>query len=152
MRFQRKSFSYCDSSCRIVVINLLYKDNKVTLPQRMWKQCYRSSFFKVTAGPSVDGAVDAIWDQATKLEIIPTVPFDRYNNLLIGYIGEQHPVTLRSFVWWAIHILSGWICWRIKSVNVSPWYFNVDSNRWYQEPSAPEPSMNGILTRCIGWR
>ena len=82
MRFQRKkSFSYCDSSCRIVVINLLYKKTTVTLPSEDVNSATDLLSLKVTAGPSVDGAVDTIWDQATKLEIIPTVP-DPGNNLL----------------------------------------------------------------------
>ena len=65
------------------LLSLTYctKDNKVTLPSEDVNSATDLLSLKVTAGPSVDGAVDAIWDQATKLDIIPTVP-DPGNNLL----------------------------------------------------------------------
>ncbi|HNP22805.1 MAG TPA: ethylbenzene dehydrogenase-related protein [Panacibacter sp.] len=150
MRFQRKNrLVIVTAVAGLLSLTYCTKDNKVTLPSEDVNSATDLLSLKVTAGPSVDGAVDAIWDQATKLEIIPTVP-DPGNNLFTGYIGEQHPVTLRSlYDGQYIYFLAEYAD-ESKSVNVSPWYFNADSNRWYQEPSARTFDVNGILTRD-GW-
>ena len=45
--------------------------------------------------PTIDGTIDAAWDNAAKLNVTNTVP-DPGNNLFSGYIGQNLPVTLRS--------------------------------------------------------
>src|SRR5450756_2889797 len=50
---------------------------------------------KVTSAPTIDGVIDPMWDNATKLNVVPQVP-DPGNGLFAGYIGETYPATLRS--------------------------------------------------------
>ena len=101
---------------------------------------------KVTTAPTIDGTIDAIWDQATKLNIKPTVP-DPGNNLFTGYIGDAYPVTLRSvyddtYVYFLAEYADN-----TKSTNVQPWYFNSKTKLWAQEPNSRQFDANGALTR-----
>src|SRR5450756_1150793 len=52
---------------------------------------------KVTSAPTIDGVIDPMWDNATKLNVVPQVP-DPGNGLFAGYIGETYPATLRSML------------------------------------------------------
>ena len=101
---------------------------------------------KVTTAPTIDGTIDAIWDQATKLNIKPTVP-DPGNNLFTGYSGDAYPVTLRSvyddtYVYFLAEYADN-----TKSTNVQPWYFNSKTKLWAQEPNSRQFDANGALTR-----
>ena len=50
---------------------------------------------KTSAPPTIDGTIDAAWDNAPKLSVLPTVP-DPGNGLFSGYSGRQYPATVRS--------------------------------------------------------
>jgi len=51
--------------------------------------------YKTSTAPTIDGVVDDIWANATKLSVTPTVP-DPGNGLFAGYQGTQYPATVRS--------------------------------------------------------
>jgi len=107
-----------------------------------------------TTAPTIDGTVDAVWSNATKLDISPTVP-DPGNGLFTGYIGQQYPATLRSMfddqnIYFLLEYGDA-----TKNTNVSPWYFDPALNvagktGWQKEPSAKTFDASGVLTR-EGW-
>ncbi len=107
---------------------------------------------KATTAPTIDGAIDQVWDKAEKLSVAPTVP-DPGNGLFAGYIGEQYNVTLRSMydannIYFLAEITDP-----TQSIIVSPWYFNPALNvagkttGWQKEPSSRTYDINGVLTR-----
>ncbi len=106
---------------------------------------------KVSTGPTIDGTVDAMWNNATKLNVTTQVP-DPGNGIFAGYIGETYPVTLRSmYDDQNIYFLAEWADAE-KSVAVSTWYFNPALNvagktGWAQEPSSKSFDANGTLIR-----
>ena len=106
---------------------------------------------KVTSAPTIDGVIDPMWDNATKLNVVPQVP-DPGNGLFAGYIGETYPATLRSmYDNQYIYFLVEWAD-ADKSINVATWYFNPAANvagktGWAQEPSSKVFDANGVLTR-----
>lgn len=104
---------------------------------------------KVATPPTIDGTIDASWDNATKLNVTPTVP-DPGNGLFTGYIGEKYPATIRSmYDGDNIYFLIEWSESKKNSV-VTPWYFNPATARWAQEGSSRTFDANGNLIR-EGW-
>ncbi len=102
--------------------------------------------YRTTTAPTIDGTVDAIWENATKLKITPTVP-DPGNNLFTGYSGMQYPATLRSmYDDQYIYFLAEYAD-NTKSVYVATWYFDPTTSRWAQEPTAKTLDVNGKTTR-----
>ncbi len=107
---------------------------------------------KTSTPPTIDGIIDAAWDNATKLSVLPTVP-DPGNGLFSGYSGQQYSATVRSMyddqnVYFLVEIKDG-----SQSVTVAPWYFNAATNGngktgWAKEPSSDSYDANGILTRA----
>lgn len=101
---------------------------------------------KTTTPPAIDGSIDAVWDNAAKLNFTPTVP-DPGNNLFTGYIGEQYPTTLRSmYDDQYIYFLAEYAD-NTKSVNVATWYFNPTTHLWAQEGTSRTYDANGVMTR-----
>ena len=109
---------------------------------------------KTTTPPTIDGIIDAAWNNAPKLNVTPTVP-DPGNGLFTGYNGQQYPATLRSMydnnnIYFLLEIQDA-----TKSTNVSPWYFDPTQNvagktGWQKEPSSKTFDANGVLLR-EGW-
>jgi hypothetical protein len=109
---------------------------------------------KTSTPPTIDGVIDATWDNATKLSIVPTVP-DPGNGLFTGYNGQQYPATLRSMydannIYFLLEVQDA-----TQSTNVSPWYFDPALNvtgktGWAKEPSSKAFDANGVITRD-GW-
>ncbi len=109
---------------------------------------------KVTTPPTIDGTIDAMWDNAKKLNVEPQVP-DPGNNLFSGYIGTTYPATIRSVydnqnIYFLVEIPDN-----NKSVKSAPWYFNPAANvpgktGWAQEPTQRTFDASGVLTR-EGW-
>lgn len=104
---------------------------------------------KTTTAPAIDGTIDAMWANATKLEVVPQVP-DPGNNLFSGYIGQTYPATVRSmydnqYIYFLVEVPDN-----TKSVKSTPWYFDPSTQRWAQEPSARTYNASGVLTRD-GW-
>jgi hypothetical protein len=110
--------------------------------------------YKTTTAPTIDGAVDAVWNNAAKLQITPTVP-DPGNGLFAGYSGQEYPATLRSMyddqnIYFLLEYSDP-----TQSVNVAPWYFNSSANvagktGWQKEPTSKSFDASGVLTRD-GW-
>ena len=107
--------------------------------------------YKTSTAPTIDGTIDPIWANATKLSFSPTVP-EPGNNLFTGYCGEQYPTTLRAmYDNDYIYFLAEWAD-AGKSTNVAPWYFNPANNvtgktGWQKEPSSKSYDVNGNVTR-----
>lgn len=110
---------------------------------------------KTSTAPTIDGVVDAEWDKATKLALLPTVP-DPGNGLFAGYSGQQYLASIRSMydaqnIYFLVEIQDA-----SKSTKVAPWYFDPQANvpgtstGWKKEPSSDSYDVNGILSRA-GW-
>ena len=102
--------------------------------------------YKTTVAPAIDGNIESIWANATKLQITPTVP-DPGNGLFTGYNGQQYPATLRSmyddkYIYFLAEYADA-----DKSVYVSTWYFDPGTKLWAQEPSSKSFDANGNVTR-----
>ncbi len=101
---------------------------------------------KTTTAPVIDGAIDAVWDNATKLSATPEVP-DPGNGLFAGYIGEKYPTTLRSlYDDQNVYFLAEYAD-TDKSIFISTWYFDPATKLWAQEPSSRSYNTNGALAR-----
>lgn len=107
---------------------------------------------KTSAAPTIDGTIDAAWEKAAKLSILPQVP-DPGNGLFAGYIGNTYNGTIRSMyddqnIYFLLEVTDP-----TQSVNVVPWYFNPDLNifgkstGWQKEPSSRSFDVNGGLLR-----
>src|SRR5574337_1048653 len=101
---------------------------------------------KTSTPPTIDGTIDAIWSNATPLNVTPTVP-DPGNGLFAGYSGQQYSATIRSMydaqnVYFLVEIKDP-----TQSVNTAPWYFNPATSRWVKEPNSNSYDANGVLSR-----
>ncbi len=106
---------------------------------------------KVNTPPTIDGTIDASWSNATKIDILPTVP-DPGNGLFAGYNGQQYPATVRSMyddqnIYFLVEIQDS-----TQSNNTSPWYFSPAANvtgktGWLKEANRNTYDVNGVLTR-----
>lgn len=132
----------CTKHDQILTVNNT-SDNSTTLQS-----------IKVTTPPTIDGTIDASWANATKLNILPTVP-DPGNGLFAGYSGQQYPATIRSMyddqnIYFLVEIQDA-----TQNVNVAPWYFDpaknvTDKTGWAKEPSSNTYDASGVLSRA-GW-
>jgi hypothetical protein len=101
--------------------------------------------YKTGTAPTLDGVVDPIWDNATKLNVLPTVP-DPGNGLFAGYQGTQYPATLRSmYDDKYIYFLAEWN--DPSNYQVQPWYFNPTTKLWAQRANARTYDVNGNLVK-----
>lgn len=101
--------------------------------------------YKTGTVPTLDGVVDPIWDNATKLNVLPTVP-DPGNGLFAGYQGTQYPATLRSmYDDKYIYFLAEWN--DPSNYQVQPWYFNPTTKLWAQRGNAKSFDVNGNLVK-----
>jgi hypothetical protein len=101
---------------------------------------------RVATAPTLDGTIDASWDNATKLNFTLAVP-DPGNGLFSGYIGDTYKATLRSmyddnFIYFLAEYNDN-----TKNVNVTPWYFDTTAHLWKQEGSSNTYDANGAMTR-----
>ena len=130
------------------------KNDQVIIPDTSGGNSTTLVSVKTATAPTIDGTIDAIWANATKLSISPTVP-DPGNGLFTGYNGEVYPATLRSMydannIYFLLEVTDA-----TQSTNVAPWYFNPSLNvtgktGWQKEPSSKSYDVNGVLTRD-GW-
>lgn len=101
---------------------------------------------KTTTAPTIDGTIDAVWANATKLSFSPTVP-DPGNGLFTGYNGQAYPATLRSMyddqnIYFLLEVTDA-----TQSTNVAPWFFDPSTKLWTKEPSSKSFDVNGAVTR-----
>ena len=101
--------------------------------------------YKTSVAPTIDGTIDAAWDNATKLAVTPTVP-DPGNGLFAGYQGTQYPATVRSmYDGTSIYFLVEWN--DPSNYQVQPWYFNPTTKLWAQRGNARTYDVNGNLIK-----
>ncbi len=101
---------------------------------------------KTTVAPSIDGSIDAAWDNATKLSTATEVP-DPGNNVFAGYEGNRNEVTLRSmYDNEYIYFLAEWADAE-ESLNRQTWYFDPADKLWKQEDRVPLFNNNGVMIR-----
>lgn len=151
--FQQKSFWILTS----VILSLGYwasctKHDQIIVAGSAISTSTTLTSIKITTPPTIDGTIDASWDKATKLSVLPTVP-DPGNGLFSGYSGQQYPATVRSMydnqnIYFLVEVQDA-----TQSVNVSPWYFDPTANvpgktGWAKEPNSDTYDANGVLTRA----
>jgi Ethylbenzene dehydrogenase/Carbohydrate family 9 binding domain-like len=100
---------------------------------------------KISSAPAIDGTIDAMWDNAAKLSVDPSMP-DPGNGMWAGYQGTI-PTTIRSmydnqYIYFLVEVKDA-----DKSHNVSPWYFDPVTKLWNREPGARLLDANGALLR-----
>ncbi len=88
---------------------------------------------KVTTPPSVDGTVDAMWDNSPLLEFSTAVP-EVTGDVFRGYTGNIIPSVKMKSVYDAtdIYFLVQWTD-PTQSLKRQPWYFDPVTKRWAQE-------------------
>src|SRR5690242_2631814 len=121
------------------------KDNQV-LDNSQTNTSTTLTTIKTSTAPTIDGTIDAMWSNAPKLNITPTVP-DPGNSLFSGYIGEAYNATLRSmyddkYIYFLAELTDN-----TKSIFVATWYFDPATSRWAQEPTSRTYNSNGVMTR-----
>ncbi len=100
---------------------------------------------KVTAPPTIDGSIDAVWDDAVALKTTVKVP--DANGRFQGYVGDQYNVTLRSvYDNDYIYFLAEWND-NARDFDRQTWYFDPGTQRWKQESRYPTFNANGQMTR-----
>jgi len=91
---------------------------------------------KVSTAPGIDGTVDAIWNDAKKLETRAVVP-NPENDVFTGYVGNGNDLTLRSlYDDQYIYILAEWVDAE-KSTKHQTWYYDPADKRWKRESAVP---------------
>jgi len=100
-----------------------------------------------TTPPTIDGTVDASWDNSPKLQFSTSVP-EVTGDIFRGYTGNIIPsVTLRSAYDAAnIYFLAEWVD-PTKSLLRQPWYFDPAAKKWAQEIGTFSFSATGAVTR-----
>ncbi len=101
---------------------------------------------KITTAPTIDGTIDAMWNNAAKLSVTPVVP-DPGNGLFTGYAGQGYPVTLRSmydnqYIYFLAEVTDN-----AKNFKGAPWYFDPVTHLWAKEPNSKQFNASGALTR-----
>jgi hypothetical protein len=100
---------------------------------------------KTASAPTIDGTVDAIWNTATTLDVVPEVP-NPGNGLFAGYVATQYPAKVRSM--YDAENIYFLVEWADATNNpVQPWYFNPTTQRWAQRANAHQFDVNGVLTK-----
>jgi|CXWL01.1.fsa_nt_gi hypothetical protein len=88
---------------------------------------------KITTAPTIDGTIDAMWANSSKLQFSTAVP-EVTGDVFRGYTGNIIPsVTLRSaYNATDIYFLVEWAD-PTESLKRNPWYFDPVTKRWAQE-------------------
>lgn len=102
---------------------------------------------KTTTPPTLDGTIDAIWENSPKLQFSTVVP-EVTGDVFRGYTGNIIPsVTLQSaYDATNIYFLAQWSD-PTQSLSRQPWYFDPATQRWAQESGNPTFSASGAITR-----
>ena len=102
---------------------------------------------KTGTPPSIDGTIEAMWNNSPKLQFTTAVP-EVTGDVFRGYTGNIIPsVTLRSaYDATNIYFLLEWTD-PTQSLSRLPWYFDPVSQRWAQEKGAPTFSASGAIIR-----
>lgn len=117
--------SYCRQDDTIIVV-----DDQPIGPNVLLAQ-------KVTVPPTIDGVVDAMWENSKKLKFETAVP-DPTGDLFRGYVGNVIPYASLRAVYDAdnIYFLAEWDD-PTQSLLREPWYFDPNTKLWKQEHGVP---------------
>ena len=103
----------------------------------------------ITTAPSIDGTIDAMWDNSPKLQFSTAVP-EVTGDVFRGYTGNIIPaVTLRSaYDATDIYFLLEWVD-PTKSYQRGLWYFNPTAQKWAQEKGTFDfdPATGAVLRK-----
>jgi hypothetical protein len=126
-------------------ILLLYctkNDQVVGLPTTSSNQLVA---YRTSTTPLIDGVVDPIWNNATKLQIAPAVP-NPGNATFAGYIGNSYNVTLRAmYTADSIYFLAEWNDPSQSLVN-TPVAYNPATRQWVRQSNNYTYDNNGNIT------
>lgn len=102
---------------------------------------------KVTTAPTIDGTIDASWENSPALAFSTAVP-EVTGDVFRGFTGNIIPsVTLRAaYDNTNIYFLAEWDD-PTQSLARQPWYFDPATNRWAQEAAGPTFSSSGSISR-----
>ncbi len=101
--------------------------------------------YKTATAPTIDGTIDAIWNNATKLQVTPVVP-NPGNGTFAGYIGLNYNVTLRSMYDASnIYFLAEWNDPDQSLLN-TPVTYNPTTKLWARQSSGYTFDVNGVVT------
>ncbi len=125
--------SYCRQDDRILGLDVAATGNElISLP--------------TSTAPTIDGTIDPVWEQATKLNVETKVP-NPGNYLFAGYVGNTSKVALRSlYDGDNIYFLVEWDD-PTESLVDRPWYFNPTTKAWAREANSPVFNAFGIKSR-----
>lgn len=106
---------------------------------------------KVTTPPTIDGNIDAKWDDAevlkTRTVVPPQLGPDNVYQNFYGYPGKAFNVALRSmYDNDNVYFLVEWDD-NTESLDRETWYFNPATKRWAQENRYPTFNASGQLIR-----
>jgi hypothetical protein len=92
--------------------------------------------YKTSTAPTIDGVIDPVWANCSKLTTLLTVP-DPGNDYFKGYAGATATIGLRTmYDQNRIYFLAEWND-PTKSLNRDPWYFDPVTKKWMQESRKP---------------
>jgi len=101
---------------------------------------------KVTTPPTIDGTVDAVWDDAVELRAQAKVP-DPGNDVFKGYVDDVYNGTLKAlYDDQYIYILAQWDD-NNEDLSRDTWYFDPNDSRWHQESNKPVFNAQGVKIR-----
>lgn len=125
------------------------RDDQITIPTTPVNNATDLISLKVSTPPTIDGIVDPMWENSSKLQFSTTVP-EVTGDVFRGYTGNIIPtVTLRSaYDNNNIYFLAEWAD-PTQSLKRGLWYYNPTTQRWAQEKGSYDfdPLTNGGSTR-----
>ncbi len=123
-------------------------DNQVIEPAEVINSETDLVSVRVTTAPTIDGTIDASWENSPKLQFSTAVP-EVTGDVFRGYTANIIPsVTLRSaYDDNNIYFLAEWAD-PTQSLSRQPWYFNPATQKWAQESGNPTFSATGSITRA----
>ncbi len=106
---------------------------------------------KVSTPPTIDGTIDAMWENAIPLKTRATVPPqlgpENVKENFYGYAGMSYNVSMRSmYDADNIYFLIEWDD-NTLSLDRETWYFDPAAKLWKQESRYPTFNADGIMTR-----
>jgi len=91
---------------------------------------------KATVGPTVDGVIDASWDNSQELTVTATVP-DLSDNVFQGYENDSYDAVIKAqYDDEYVYFLAEWKD-ADKSLDRDTWYFDAAAKLWKQESNKP---------------
>ncbi|MBZ5857222.1 ethylbenzene dehydrogenase-related protein [Flavihumibacter profundi] len=147
MKLFKKSYALVAlMSASVLTLTYCTKDNQVLTTTPTTNSSTDLVALLTTTPPAIDGTIDAIWENATKLTGQTEVP-NPGNGLFAGYIGDKYTYTLRAmYDAQYIYFLAEWND-PTQGTAVQPWYFDPAKKRWAQEANSRQFDVNGVLTR-----